>query len=278
MKMYYPYIKLLGISLALYIVIIIVKVLSKKISSLFKSEKISFKVYTTTRFLINVIFVVSLIVIWQDYIKNFITFISVTAAALAIGLRDVVLNLFCGLYIKTNKPFKLEDRIKTRDVTGDVVAINLLSFELLEVSDNDEHGLSTGVIVRMPSSTILKESIKNLSKGFKYIWDEMEIVLGKDADLKKSKACLYKIINNIEVVKKVPKKMKSQLADFSTSYRIYYNKYDPIVYTKVQEGRIVLILRFLVHPKKARYVESIVWNEILKEEKNNNIILYKSDE
>ena len=278
MKIYYPYLKLLGISICLYVFITLLKYVSKKLSSLFRSEKISFESYTVSRFIINTIFIVSLIVIWQDYIKNFITFISVTAAALAIGLRDVVLNFFCGLYIKTNKPFKLEDRIQTRDVTGDVVSINYLSFELLEVSDNGEHGLSTGVIVRLPSSTIIKNNIKNLSKGFKYIWDEMEVVLDKNADLKKSKATLYKIINNIEVVKKVPKKMKTQLASFSTSYRIYYNKYDPIVYTRVNDGRIILILRFLVHPKKARYVESIVWNEILNEEENGNILLYRNED
>ena len=207
--------------------------------------------YTISKLILNIILIILLVVTWKDYLQNIITLLSVTVAAILIAVRDVILNLFCGMYIKVYKPFKLEDRIKTRDIIGDVISINFLSFELLEVSDRDEHGLSTGVIVRMPASTIIKNNVKNLTKGFKYIWDEMEIVLDKDADLDSSKKTIYRIINNIETVKKVPKKMKNQLHEFSTYYRIYYNKYDPMVYTKINDGRVILILRFLIHPKKA---------------------------
>ena len=105
----------------------------------------------------------------------------------------------------------------------------------------------------------------------------MEIVLAKDADLRKSKSTVYKIINSIDVVQRIPKKMQAQLEDFQSSYRIYYNHYNPIIYTRVNDGKVTLILRYLIHPKKARYVESIVWNKILEEEENGNISIYKED-
>jgi len=271
------YIMPLTYTIIALLIVLILRVILKKISKHFKKEKLSFSFYTKGKFIINMVFIIFICVLWNQYITNIVTLLSVISAAVAIAVRDIILNLFCGIYIKTYKPFKLEDRICVDEIMGDVVAINYLSFEILEVRNENEYGLSTGVIVHIPSSKIIKKDIKNLSKGFKYIWDEMEITLSKEANIKKSKATIYKIINNIEVVNKIPSKMKKQLEDFKSSYRIYYNNYNPIIYTKINEGRVVLILRFLIHPKKARYVESIVWNKILEEEENGNISIYKED-
>lgn len=64
---------------------------------------------------------------------------------------------------------------------------------------------------------------------------------------------------------------------YQNKYRIYYNKYDPIIYTKIVDNYIELQIRYLVHPKKARFVESTLWNYILQAYKNNEIELYKND-
>ena len=271
------YIKPISYTIIGFIVLILVKFILKKISKLIKGDKLSFEFFNKGKLIINIIYIVFLCILWNPHITNIITLLSVISAGFVLAIRDVILNIFCGLYIKTYKPFKLEDGISVDGTMGDVVAINLLSFEILEVASDNEYGLSTGVIVHIPSSNIISKDIKNLSKGFKYIWDEMEIVLDKDADLKKSKATIYKIINNIEVVKKIPKKMKAQLEDFKSTYRIYYNNYNPIIYTRVDDGKVRLILRFLIHPKKARFVESIVWNKILEEEEKGNIRIFKED-
>ena len=68
--------------------------------------------------------------------------------------------------------------------------------------------------------------------------------------------------------------MKNQINEVNTTYRIYYNYYDPIIYTKIEENHISLSLRYLIHPKKARYVESVIWNKIYEGYKNGEIDLY----
>ena len=45
--------------------------------------------------------------------------------------------------------------------------------------------------------------------------------------------------------------------------------------TQIKDKHVELNIRFLINPKKARLVESYIWNEILKEYKNNNIQLIK---
>lgn len=51
--------------------------------------------------------------------------------------------------------------------------------------------------------------------------------------------------------------MQNQIKTIGTNYRIYFNKYEPMIYTKIVDDYIELQIRYLVHPKKARYVESI---------------------
>ena len=261
-------------SVIAFMILSLVKLTCKKIVKFINDEKKSYTIYNTARIISNTIYGLILIYFWNDYISDIITLISFISAAFAIAIRDIILNWFCGLYIKINHPFKLENRIEVNGVKGDVIGLSILNFELLEVSEKDENGQSTGIVVNFPNSCIFSYPVKNLTKGFKYIWNEIKIDLDLNCDLVKNKQAIYKIINNIDIVKNIPRKMKNQIGEVSTTYRIYYNNYDPIIYTKIENSHIVLTLRYLIHPKKARYVESVIWNKIYDKYKNGEINLY----
>ena len=224
--------------------------------------------------ILNILEVVFLLVIWNEYIQSLMTLISVTSAAMTIALRELILNFFCGIYIKMKKPFQVEDRIEVKGIKGDVMNISSLNFEVLEISTKEEHGQSTGVIVTFPNSIVFSEPVRNLNKGFKYVWDELTVKVPIDCDLVKNKQELYKIVNNIEIIKNIPKKMKAQINDINTTNRVYFNKYDPTIYTKIVDNHIELTIRYLMHPKKGRFVESVIWNKILEGYKDKKIDLY----
>ena len=137
--------------------------------------------------------------------------------------------VFCGIYIKIVKPFVVEDRIEINGYKGDVVNINTMNFEILEVSNVDTTGQSTGIIIHLPNSIIFNYPLKNYNKAFKYIWDEITIRIPLDYDVNKAKKVLYKIVNSNEIIKKIPPKLKKQINNVSNSYRIYYNQYDEII-------------------------------------------------
>lgn len=237
------------------------------------NNKLQYKTLNFIKLIISIIQILIIYLIWESNIKNAMTLISFISAAITLSLKDYILNLFAGFYIKLYKPFKLEDRIEIKGQKGDVINLGSLFFELLEISDNYGHQ-STGVVSIIPNSIIFTETVKNMNKGFKYIWDEIKVQISLDSDLILAKKTLYKIINNIDVIKNIPIKMKNELKN-NTSYRMYYNKYEPMIYTEVKDKHIELNIRFLINPKKARLVESYIWNEILKEYKNENIQLIK---
>ncbi len=68
--------------------------------------------------------------------------------------------------------------------------------------------------------------------------------------------------------------MKKELNKAVSSYRIYYNNLKPIIYTKINEEAVILTIRYLVHPRKARNTQSEIWNEIYEKYNNNKLDLY----
>ena len=253
----------------------LLKVVSRKIiSKLYSTERRGFFLNQGFHIILNIIEIIILLLIWNNYIKSFMTLISILSAAIVVALREVILNFFCGIYIKIKRPFKVEDRIQIDDIKGDVMKISALNFEILEVSTKDENGQSTGVAVNFPNSIVFSKPIRNVNKGFKYVWNELTINVKFDCDLVKNKQEIYKIINNIETIKNIPLKMKNEIKNIGADNRVFFNKYDPIIYTKLVDSHIELTVRYLMHPKKARFVESVIWNKIYLAYKDKKIDLY----
>ena len=271
------YIDLILTTLAILLVANIIKRILTRLLLIKKDNKTEYQQKKLINFLITTFTILLLIVIWMPYIKNILTFISFISAAMTIALREFIYNLFSGIYIRVRKPFSVEDRIEIDETRGDVININMLNFEILEVSEKDHYnGQSTGIIIHLPNSMIFTKPLKNFNKIFKYIWNEMTIKIPLEENVSEAKRVIYKIVNNNEIVNKIPTKMQKQIDNLSPNYRIYYNKYEPIIYTKVDGDVIELTVRYLIHPKKVRYVESTIWEQILKANSNGEIKLYKS--
>ncbi|MDO4369084.1 MAG: mechanosensitive ion channel [bacterium] len=245
-----------------------------------KTNKNEKKLYTfnkKTKIAKLLLTMIVLLIIWEKQLTNIITFISFIGAAATLAMRDIIVNFLAGIYITISKPFKLEDRIEVGTTIGDVVNINSLNFEILEVAKKEDGEQSTGIIVQVPNSKVFTEEIKNYTKAFKYIWSELSVKIKLDSDLVKNKKTLYDIVNSNDIVKKIPKKMKVQLNEAIGDYRIYYNNLEPIIYTKLSEEYVTLTIRYLAHPKKARHIESQIWNKIYEEAQNKKLDLYKKE-
>lgn len=262
------------------IVIIGIKVINKIINKIYRLDEHSGKNMFTfrerTNIFANIIIVILLFSIWEGHLKNIVTIISFVVGATTLAIREVILNLTAGLYIKVSKPFKVEDRIEIDNIKGDVVLISALSFKVLELKDRLNGEQSSGIIVNIPNSKIFSNSLKNYTTAFKYIWSELVIPVSIDSDINKTKRILYSIVNKNEVIKSIPKKMDKAIDESKGQYRIYYNNLKPIIYTEYKDNHIEFTIRFLVHPKKERNVINDLWIKILECNKESVINLYKA--
>lgn len=250
---------------------LIIKIFAYIIKRLKLDERTIYTINQRNKTLLSIILFFIIIYIWHEQLKEVITLISFISAAITLAARDIIFNYFCGIFIKIKKPIKVEDRVKVNDILGDVVNINALNTEILEV--NVDNNQSTGIIINVPNSTIFNNATKNYNSVFKYIWDELEIKVDIKTDITKAKEILLDIIKGEETIKDIPKKMKKELVKSSTDYRIYYNNLTPIIYTKIVEDGILLNIRFLIHPKKQRNIESNIYEQIIDRFRKENIIL-----
>lgn len=261
-------------TLIFWLILDIVKRIIIRVVKRIKNSKKEYEYTQKLKLTTSIFKIIVLILIWAEYLKGFVTIISFISAGFTIALRDVILNMFGGIYIKMIKPFNVEDRIEINNYKGDVVNINTLNFELLEVDNKDFMGQSTGVITHVPNSTIFNYPLRNYDKAFKYIWNEITVNVPLDFDIEKVRKTLYRIVNKNDVIDKVPEIVKKDIQDISTDYRIYYSEYEPIVYCKVMGDYVEYTLRYLVDPRKARYVHSSIWKHILLAHQKGEIKLY----
>ena len=269
------YIKLTILTVLVFLIFGIIKLVIKKIySNLPVNDKKKFFRNRKIRIILTIISFIIVFLIWGEKISGLITIISFISAGLAIAIREIIFNFFAGLYININRPFEIEDRIEIDDVMGDVISKHALGFEILEIGKRVYGEQSTGRIIHIPNSYIFTKTLKNYTKVFKYIWDEIKVDIPLESDIRKTEEILYEILYDNQVLSDIPKKMEDAVDEAILEYRIYYNNLDPIIYIKLERTHIELYLRYLVHPKKARNVQNEINMKILEKFKQGDIKLY----
>lgn len=116
------------------------------------------------------VFVLFLSVLYYFQIdtQQFLTSISIVAAAIAIVFREYIVNSINGFIWMFSNQFSLKDYIKVGDYEGRIMDINLLNVVLL--NDEDE-------IVYVPNTLMASSSVVNSSKkDFKKLSFDFELV------------------------------------------------------------------------------------------------------
>jgi small-conductance mechanosensitive channel len=85
-----------------------------------------------------------------------LTFLGAGTVALGLSLQDVLKNFFSGVFLLMERPFKVGDFIKVKEVEGEVQGIDVRT-TLVQVSD--------GSIVMIPNSLVFTEVLSNRSKS-----------------------------------------------------------------------------------------------------------------
>lgn len=212
------------------------------------------------------IYLIGLLIIWNDSSSYIIAFLGMFSAGLAIAMKEVLINVIGGMYILWTKPFRVGDRIEIGGQIGDVVAISTLRFTLLEVGKRIAGEQSTGRTLDIPNMMIFSMPLANYEKGFKYIWHEVAINIDKESDWELAKELLYKIVDTH--TNQYIEEARQQIDTAGEEYLIFYNNLTPIIYTEIKGGAILLTIRYLCEPRKARTTEHLIWEDVLTTFKN----------
>jgi len=201
---------------------------------------------------------------WFAGVQALATFLGLVGAGLAIALKDAVSNLAGWAFIMWRRPFEVGDRVQVGPHAGDVIDLGLFQFTLNEIGVWVDADQSSGRIIHIPNGQVFTEPIANYDKGFKYIWNEVPVLVTFESDWRKAKQILNKIA--VQHAQHLTAGAEQELLTASRQYVINYTKLTPIVYTRVvQTGAVQLTIRYLIEPRKRRGTEHAIWEDVLTE-------------
>ena len=200
---------------------------------------------------------------WFAGMQTLVTFFGLLSAGLAIALKDPVANLAAWAYIVWRHPFDVGERIQIGTHAGDVIDLRLFQFTLNEIGNWVDADQSTGRIIHIPNGRVFTEPLANYDKGFKYIWNEVPVLVTFESDWRKAKDILTRIA--FKHAEHLTAQAEQDLMSASRQYLINYTKLTPIVYTKATDSGVLLTIRYLIEPRKRRGTEHAIWEDILTE-------------
>ena len=123
-----------------------------------------------------------------------VVFINWYTAVVSLGLLSLILGFalqrpitsFIGwIYILVREPYRVGDRIRIGDATGDVIDVSYLDTTLWEFGGpylSTDH--PSGRIIKFPNSDVLSSAVFNYSWPlFPYIWNEIKFNIAYESDL-----------------------------------------------------------------------------------------------
>ncbi len=124
-----------------------------------------------------------------------VIFVNWYGALTALGIGSIIVGLavqapmksfIAWIFILIRQPFRVGDRIKIGDATGDVIDVGYLDTTLWEFGGHYISGdHPSGRVIRFPNEKVLDEIVWNYSWPlFPYIWNEIKFNVAYQSDLK----------------------------------------------------------------------------------------------
>jgi small-conductance mechanosensitive channel len=170
------------------------------------------------------------------------------------------------IYILVRQPYRVGDRIKIEDATGDVIDVGYLDTTLWEFGGqylSTDH--PSGRIIKFPNEKVLDSIVYNYSWPlFPYIWNEVKFYVAYGADLEFISETMQKITEE-ELGEEMMKRVgvfrgllaKTPVDELEVRER-------PRVIFRVNENTwLEAIVRYLVQPREAGTVKTRLIKKLL---------------
>jgi len=216
----------------------------------------------TVSSIISILFLGAILAIWFQETTTLVLAFGLLSAGIAIALQDVLKNLAGGILIILTSPFKAGDRIQVENDSGDVLDIKLFSTTLMEIRGWVEADQYSGRLLLIPNSFILNKTVKNYTKDFSFIWDEIDFMLTYESNWKKAQEIAIEIAHDITGA--FEQSAKNELGNMEEKYLIHPSDVEEKIYTRITDNWIDMRLRYVVDPRQRRKVSNSLNEKILE--------------
>jgi len=209
-----------------------------------------------------VVFVIAAAFIWVSGIQDFGIFLGIVGAGIALSLQETLVCIAGWVLLVVRRPFDIGDRIEIDGKIGDVIGVSVFQTSMMEVGNWVKADQSTGRMLIIPNSMLIRYPLYNYSKGFPFIWNELSTVVTFESDWEQAEKLL---LEKAEIeADKIESQVKRRIDQMQSQYAIRYEHLRPIVYTNIADNGIELTLRYLSPVRQRRATNHRISRNILR--------------
>ena len=255
-------VKFISSFIAILVFIVVRRVLVGIISNKIEDSFMRYRWQKTITYVVFFFAVITIGRVWFKGVESIATYFGLLSAGIAIALRDPITNITGWMFILWRSPFTVGDRIEIGENAGDVIDVNFFKFTIMEIGKWIDGESSTGRIIHVPNGKVFTENLANYGKGFKYIWNELPILVTFESDWKKAKEILHGL--STQHTSQVSKAAAKKFQEVSKLFMMHQPNFKPKVYTKIEDSGILLTVRYLCNPRKRRASSQAIWEGALE--------------
>jgi small-conductance mechanosensitive channel len=207
-------------------------------------------------------------VLFEDRLGRLSFALGVASAGVAVALQDMLASIAGAFSIGFSKLYVVGDRVQIGDTRGDVIDISLLRTTLMEVGSWVSRDLYSGRIVRIPNNSVLKNAVFNYSQGFRFIWDQIKVVLTISSDAALARAMLLRVAT--EVIGEYLVEAQNSWNAVSDEYRSENPPLEPFVALAVNAASLEFTLNYVVDYAKRATMQDRLFTKVVDEIANSN--------
>lgn len=192
---------------------------------------------------------------WYTAVVSF----GVISVIVGLALQTVISSFFGWIYILVKVPYKVGDRIKIGEASGDVIDVSYLDTTLWEFGGSlvsTDH--PSGRVIKFPNSKVFSSSVYNYSWPlFPYVWNDIKFQIAYQSDL----AFVAKTMSDTaaeEVGEAMMERIRTfrELLSQTPVDQLEVREYPTVVFRVSENTWIEAICRYLVEPRNAGRVKS----------------------
>ena len=202
-------------------------------------------------------------------------FVNWYAGLAALGVGSIIVGLavqtpmksfIAWIYILVRQPFRVGDRIKIGDATGDVIDVGYLDTTLWEFGGQYITGdHPSGRIIKFPNEKVLDELVYNYSWPlFPYIWNEVKFQVAYNSDLEFIANTMQKITEE-ELGEEMMKRVETfrDLLARTPVDELEVRERPRVIFRVSENTWLEAIVRYLVSPREAGRVKTRLIKKLL---------------
>ncbi|MBV8858928.1 MAG: mechanosensitive ion channel family protein [Acidobacteria bacterium] len=212
------------------------------------------------------IMLIAVSVIFANWYTAAVSF-GVLSLVVGLAVQTPFTSLLGWVYILVRAPYRVGDRIRIDDATGDVIDVGYLDTTLWEFGGqylSTDH--PSGRVIRFPNSHVLSNAVYNYSWPlFPYIWNEITFQVAYNSDLEFVAETMREVAE-AEIGETMRERIRTyrELLAQTPVDELQVREHPSVVFRVNQNTWIDATVRYLVEPREAGRVKTRLIQQMLR--------------